>query len=185
MTLVLKTRPGSTEDVEIAGVGLLGADAKGGVPIDQAARSMSELMDASQATVTHPRGVPLEGEVLAAAAEMYAAEHELEIVDLTDDQVAGLPAEIGALGEFQSALSVGESEARGWADQPGDVAGDDTTGDVVPAEPPADASGASTASPAAGATPAPGAPQGFGGPASPAASPTSAPAGAATTEGSE
>lgn len=112
MALVLKTKPGSTDRVEIAGVGLLGADAVGGKLVSDAANQLQELMDTALPTVEHPRGTPLEGEALKAAAEKFAADRDLEVVDVPDAELGDLNVGIGSLGEFTPAIEVAEGEAR-------------------------------------------------------------------------
>lgn len=111
MALVFKTKVGS-EAVELAGVGLLGPNGVGGKLVSVAAAQMSELMDESQASVEHPRGVPLEGEELQKAAEAFAQERGLEVVDVPDDELAALNVGIGSAGATRPAVEIAEEEAR-------------------------------------------------------------------------
>jgi hypothetical protein len=112
VSLVFKTKPGSTDRVEIAGVGLLGADGQGGKLVSLAANQLQELMDTELPTVDHPRGTPLEGDALKAAAEKFAEDRDLEVVDVPDDELGDLNTAIGSLGEFTPAIDVAEGEAR-------------------------------------------------------------------------
>lgn len=112
MALVFKTKPGSVDAVEIAGVGLLGANAVGGKLVDVAARQLGELMDESAASPEHPRGKPLEAAELRAAAERFAEDRDLQVVEVPDDELGELNVGIGAVAEFVSAKEVAEGEAR-------------------------------------------------------------------------
>ena len=82
---VFKTLPGSSDPVEINGIGFCGADAKGGVPVETAAVRMHELQNED--------GEPLTGKKLAKAAQEWAEPRGLQVVDVAD--VSKLREELG------------------------------------------------------------------------------------------
>lgn len=131
MAYVFKTQPGSEDSVEIAGVGLLASDARGGIPIADAARQMVELMDVAQKTVNWPKGTPLGSEVseegvetisdspeLVAAADAFAESRGLQVVEVPDADVPNLKTEAGYLSEYEPAKDVAEREAGYMAPAP-------------------------------------------------------------------
>lgn len=114
MAKVFKTRKDATEDVRVEGAGLLGAGAKGGVPLDRAAQTMPELQatdDLGRLVVDdagNPK--PLSGAALTKAAQGFADLHGLDIVDVADDKLDGLRQEAGALPDRPPARDVSISE---------------------------------------------------------------------------
>lgn len=105
MPLVFKTHEESPEAVDIAGVGVLGANGKGGVPIERAAQVMSELQEQEEDGTLRTREnpdtgldepIPLTGPKLREAARRVAEERGWDVVNLKEDEIASLPQEMGA-----------------------------------------------------------------------------------------
>jgi hypothetical protein len=96
---VFKTKKDATHDVELLGVGLLGAGGKGGAEIEAASQTMSELQEQDEQgrLVLDDDGnpTPLTGAKLTSAAKKFAEERDLEVVSVADDKVAELPQEMG------------------------------------------------------------------------------------------
>lgn len=122
MPLVFKTKKDAPEPVDLVGVGLLGAEGRGGRPIKEAAEAgMAELQETNEdgslrmvpadpdqedsPEVT----VPLEGAALKAAAEDVAERLGIEVVNVKD--VNALPAELGIAEDRPPAQQVAEEEA--------------------------------------------------------------------------
>lgn len=102
MPLVFKTAKDTADDVQIAGVGILGAGAAGGVPVHVAAETMTELQD--------DEGKPLTGSALTAAAKRLAETHGWETVNVHEDKLAGLAVEAGAAPDRPPLEDVGREE---------------------------------------------------------------------------
>src|SRR6059058_1875180 len=102
MPLVFKTSKDSVYDVTIAGVGVLGASGKGGVPIAQAAETLAELQNED--------GEPLTGSALTAAAKRLAETHGWETVQVHEDKLASLAQEAGAAPDRPPLEDVGREE---------------------------------------------------------------------------
>lgn len=111
MTMVLKTREGSTEGVAIAGVGYLPPDAKGGVLVSDASRVMSEFQehddDGAVALDDDGNPVALTGSKLTAAAKKWAEDHDLQAVNVADATADSLAADAGMPVDPQTAQEVG------------------------------------------------------------------------------
>jgi hypothetical protein len=120
MPLVLKTKKGSPDSVEILGVGVLGPDAKGGVPIEVAAERMTEFQEknAYGAVVVDEEGEPrpLKGAALQKAAREFAELRGLEVVNVAEEKIAELPTELGSPPDRPDArevsLAAGERDRR-------------------------------------------------------------------------
>lgn len=114
MALVFKTQEDSTDDVEIVGVGVVGGAAVGGVTVADAAARLPELqkVDARGEPVLDEDGAvqPLTGSALTAAAKRFAETHNLEVVNLKEAKVAGLPQERGMVPDRPDAVAVAEAE---------------------------------------------------------------------------
>lgn len=87
MPKVFKTPTDSADQVEVVGVGVAGSYGRGGVPIEEAAEKMHELQSAG--------GVPLTGKALEEAAEAFAEERGLEVVNVKPKDIEGLAQEWG------------------------------------------------------------------------------------------
>jgi hypothetical protein len=109
---VFQTAKDSTADVEIANVGVAGADQTGGVPVQQAAKTMHELQakndDGTVKTDEDGNPVALTGAALRAAAVQWATDRGLEVNDLSDKKIAALAQDAGALPERPPAAEVAE-----------------------------------------------------------------------------
>lgn len=106
--LIFTTAPDWGYDVEIGGVGTLGAFGKGGIPVDHAARSMRELQDDD--------GAPLTPKKLERAAREFAERRNLRVRsvanldpdDPADPTLEKLRVEAGAFPRGKSAREVSE-----------------------------------------------------------------------------
>ena|SRR5215203_4857460 len=100
MALVFKTAKDAPQTVEISGVGVLGAEGKGGRPVSEAALVMAELQkrdDQGRLVLDEDENpVPLSGKALEAAAKKYADANGLEVVNVAEDKLAALAEESGA-----------------------------------------------------------------------------------------
>ena len=107
MPLVFKTRKDDPADTEIIGVGVLPANGKGGIPVEQAALRMIELQEKDPwgQPVLDQDGEPktLSGSELTAAAKAFAEARGLETTNVSEDKLAGLRVEGGALPELPPA----------------------------------------------------------------------------------
>jgi hypothetical protein len=99
MAMVFKSQSDSSQAVELVGVGVLYPGGRGGVPVERAAEVMTELQeknaDGSLSLDEDGNPIPLTGSKLTAAAKAFAEARDLDVVNLNDDKIAGLPAEIG------------------------------------------------------------------------------------------
>jgi hypothetical protein len=100
---VFKTKTTTEQPVNIMGVGQLGAKGKGGVPVEEAAKVMSELQEKDErgAVVRDDDGnpTPLTGKALETAAKDYAERQNLRVVSVKEEDVPDLKVEGGALPE--------------------------------------------------------------------------------------
>jgi hypothetical protein len=96
LSLVFRTDPDNPYAVEIAGVGTLGGSGRGGIPVEHAAKFMTELQD--------DKGKPLTPKKLEAAARKFADDHGLKVTsvknfdpdDPFDETLERLRVEAGA-----------------------------------------------------------------------------------------
>ena len=100
MTLVLRTPEDSPADVEILGTGVLRAGGVGGIPVEDAARTITELQkkDKSGVLVLDPFGAPtpLSGKALKEAAEEFARARGLEVAEVGDRKLEAARADAGS-----------------------------------------------------------------------------------------
>lgn len=114
MGKAFRTAPGSDTTVELANVGYLGAGGKGAVPLAAAAQLMPELQarndDGSLALDDNGNPRPLGGAALSNAAEKFAAARGLVVADITDEELAAVPAELGLPPDRPPANEVADAE---------------------------------------------------------------------------
>ena len=129
MAHVIRTDKNSAHDVEILGVGLLGAGGKGGISVEHAALRMSELQetDAEGRLKLDKDGnpIPLSGAKLTAAAKKYAEDHNLAFENINEEKLSSLAEELGAPPNRPPAHEVARAayqENFGGKEQPADEA---------------------------------------------------------------
>lgn len=121
MSLVFRTLPDATENVEIVGAGVVSAGGKGGVPVQDAAAVMTELQeknpDGSLKLDDDGNAIPLTGSKLTAAAKAFANARGLTTDNVTEETLTALPQEAGATADRPPAAQVAAEEfARTFGD---------------------------------------------------------------------
>jgi hypothetical protein len=113
MAGVFKTAAGSLEAVEIAGVGAMHPDGKGGVSVEKAALTMSELQEKDDNGVLKVTDdgdpIPLTGTALTNAAKKLAEERGWQVVQMKEENIATLPQEVGYTADRPPASEVAEA----------------------------------------------------------------------------
>ncbi len=106
MPVVFRTAKDDPDRREIVGVGVIGANGKGGIPVSHAAESMIELQQLGEDGVYEP----LSGSALNAAAKRYAERMGLVLENLKEDEIAKLPQELGSIPDRPPAEEVSVAE---------------------------------------------------------------------------
>lgn len=110
MAQVFKTAKDSPHDVEILGAGTAFAHGKGGVPVEQASRRMTELNekndDGTLKLDDDGNPIPLTGSKLTAAAKKFAESRGLVVENVSEEKLADLPREAGAPADRPPAAEV-------------------------------------------------------------------------------
>jgi hypothetical protein len=100
MPLVWKTRKDDPYPHEIVGVGTAGPNGKGGIPVEAGVGVMGELVKRTKEgrAVRDDQGELeyMTGAELAKAARTFADERGLEVVNVSEEQIAEFPQEVGS-----------------------------------------------------------------------------------------
>lgn len=105
MPIIFTTDASDPYDTEIANVGVLGGSARGGIPVERAARTLRELQDED--------GKPLSGRKLEVAAERFARDRGLVAKSVKSVDEEALRVESGAFPAGKSIREIsGEASER-------------------------------------------------------------------------
>lgn len=120
---VFKTPKDFDEAVELVGAGVAGPNGAGGIVVERAALSMSELQEQTDEGALKLKDgypVPLKGKALDAAAKDFVEDRDdLEVVSVPEKEVATLNLEWGDAPERPPAVQVAQEEHdRVFGEQP-------------------------------------------------------------------